>query len=246
MPSAGRKRRKPRRRWRLPPLAGSLWSLFGLNLVLGLFFSPLTAVRVLRVSGATDADKGRIQTVAQRLRNVPALRVDRAAVESDVLLLGDVRSVRLWANPFGRARMALVAHRPVAQLAQVDGQCLSAEGDVFPCPQPPPGLPRVSLPAGAIRPRGSFFGAWPSGAVAGLCQKVASELPKGRWTVAVDGRGVLSFQAERGARVVMGSTTDLGKKIERLKRLLGEEPELLETVRSVNLTAPDAPVVVRG
>lgn len=249
MPSTGRKRRSParrRRRWKPPPLAGTLWFLFGANLALGLFLSPLTATRVLRVSGAPEADRGRIQSIAQRLRNAPALTLDRARVESDVLALGDVRTVRLWTNPFGRARMALEPYQAVAVMAQADGQCLSPEGDVFPCAKPPTDVPRVSLPPGALKPRAAFFGAWPAEAVATLSQKVASELPKGRWTVAVDGRGVLSFQAERGARVVMGSSTDLAKKIERLRRLLKEEPKLLESVRSVNLTAPDAPVVVRG
>ena len=42
----------------------------------------------------------------------------------------------------------------------------------------------------------------------------------------------------------MGSSEHLPRKIAKLKELIEERPDLLETVRQVNLTAPDAPMIV--
>ena len=79
-----------------------------------------------------------------------------------------------------------------------------------------------------------------------LCQFLSAQVPNVAWSLAVSARGIISLRADSGTEVVLGSFDRWPKKVEKLKSLLAERPDLLQSVRQLNLMSPEAPVFVRG
>ena len=84
-----------------------VWTLFVFNLLLGLFLSPITSIRNMRVIGAQPHDQDRVQSLAQALRGRPFGRVGAKQFESDILRQRDVYSATLSHNLFGSALVRL-------------------------------------------------------------------------------------------------------------------------------------------
>lgn len=240
-----RRRRRPIP-WARLPWAGLLWAAAAANVGAGLAYSPVTAATKVRVVGAAPDDHERIARALQRLRGVPALRQDPAAVEGVVQAREDVDRARFRQNLFGRGLLTIDARTPAARLEGARDVWIDASGVAYAGP-PPPGaenLPTVRLPAAARRPGLALAGSWNSAAIADLCLGLASEIGGRPWVVERDARGVISLSVGADARIVLGTGESLREKRSQLRRILEGQPGILTQIRELNLAAPDNPAVV--
>ncbi|MCW5937980.1 MAG: cell division protein FtsQ/DivIB [Fimbriimonadaceae bacterium] len=240
MPSTARKRKR-KSRFRLYP-SEVLWFLVFANLAAGFLASPATGLSRVRVEGAAPADEDAIAASIQKLRGVPFVRQDRRALEAEVEAIGDVAQAELQSNVFGRGVLKVVLRAPVAE---VSGQLVYLDGNgvFFKSKRRFAGLPRLALPEGSEVPNLCLSSGVESHKIAELCKGLADRLPNLADLIALDARGVLSFETSDGFVVVLGSAEDLARKLDRLESVLKERPDLPKKARRLVLTAPDSPVV---
>lgn len=232
------KRRRIRFRW--GPI---LWVLLVANIVAGLCFSPLTAIRRVRVDGAPDWDAPRLIAIMNGLEGVPCAQVQRSKVESEVLSLPEVRSAHLSRNLFGSAVLQLGYRQAVARLRDHPNVGVSLEGVLYRSEHLAPDLPSIKLDAARDRGTVGIAESWPVVAVARLAVE-SRELANGQPTWIELGKGsVLCLNMGTG-QVNFGSCDDMDAKLAALKRLLSKDPTYLSKVQALNLAVASAPSAI--
>ena len=247
MPSRPRRTRKKRRKIWDPHKDWSpgLWGALGLNLLLGLTLSPVTALQRVRVVGAAGYDQARIRRILGTLLGRPSLRTDRDQVQSAMLENLAVEDADFRTNLFGRGVLRLSYKRPVAALAGQDRTYLSSRGAAFSCPDAPVLHISVEPPVAVGAVNLAAFGAWRSGLAARMCENISGRLPDRVWRLVVSNSGFVTLVPDAGGTVEFGSFDDMDRKIQALDKALSDNPALLAHVRVLNLLSPDAPVVRR-
>lgn len=221
-----------------------VWAAFVATVVAGVVWSPITAVRAVRVVGARPEDRAAIKSALQLLSGVPCAVVPVRRVESLVQSSDGVRKATLARNPFGSALLRVEPHVPVARLDPRRPIYLSREGTVFTMRASAGRLPLVRAPMVAQNANLTLVGAWQPLQVADLCARVPRDLTARRLLIEVDRRGVVTLRPEGMCRIILGSPTDLLRKLERLGEIMKTRPAFLATIKELNLTAPDNPVYV--
>lgn len=235
--------RKRARRTRLKP--GPLLGLaLGANVVIATFYSPLFALSRVRVAGADPSDKARIRGLIEAGRGVPALRLQKRAIESRVQSLPAVDSASFSANIFGRGVLKVRYRRPVAQIEQRPDLALAADGVMFVPVRMPGNLPWVRMPASAAQPVAALASAWDAGPISRFAAQARGEWPQRKLEFFLDNRGALCLNMNPGA-VVFGSLRNLDTKLQILRDVLDQDPDFFRKVKTLVLTSPKNPAVVR-
>lgn len=236
---------RKRRKRRLKPNWGPiLWAGFLLNTVAGLWFSPVTAVRKVRVEGAESWDRARIAAEAGKLRGKPSVALNPRSFESAVLAHPAVRHADFRRSLFGSARLTLAYRQPIATIERTDRLLLDQEGFLFRTGAPlTTDLPSIRLHESALVPALTLAGAWPTLAVADLIARIPAALSRPGLQIEVDSEGALCLNMKQAARIELGGAERLEEKFRALERLLGENPSLLQEVAELNLVEPTRPAV---
>lgn len=213
-----------------------------LNVGLGLVFSPLTAIRHVRVEGARDADRARIETELQSVRGVPSLRLNPRAVESRILSAPYARNASLSRTIFGSAALNVAYRTPVARFDRSKRLALSDEGVVYAEQQLSPDLPILDVPAADLQPSLTLEGFWEPQRVAIIAQEArkVDNSQKERILITQPGRVILYIGQ---GRVVLGNCEGLEKKFQALKDRLLRNPSELSQIAELDLTLPERPAV---
>ena len=105
------------------------------------------------------------------------------------------------------------------------------------------GLRELALDPEYLQPTVAMTLPWPSQVVAELCTKLNSfeELSSG--IVHVDTTGRLWISGDKIAKVDLGGPEGLDMKLQKLRQLLGDDPQLLTRVQSISLTDPTHPAL---
>ena len=235
--------RKKRKKISLRP-APCLWLLLAINLVAGLSFSRITSIVHSRASGVPPSDKGRIQGILESLRDVPCMRIDSRAVESQALAGPDVDNAEFTRNIFGNALLTVHYRTPVAKLADSDDEALSTDGVLYKASELPSDLPTLQMPQGGPATLVAFAGNWQPESLAALAIYARQHYPRSVAKIDVDRRGVVCLNIGLG-RVILGSCDDLDVKLKTLESRLQRNPQELDQVQELNLTVPTSPAVVQ-
>jgi cell division protein FtsQ len=201
-----------------------------------LLASPFATVRGVEVTGASPRWAAAVREAAAPALGRPLLFAGGAEVAERVGAVPGVRSVSVGVRWPGTLTVAVV-ERPAAVAVPVRGgvRVFAADGvDLGFEPRPPAGLPRLTVPAGALGPRTVLAAeqAWsglPRGLAAEVVQAGATS-PDGVW-----------FALRDGARVVWGSSGDSVAKADALAALRRTAPSNSGT--TFDVSAPDAPSV---
>ena len=229
--------RRQIRRTRLRPRPFIVLGIF-VNLAAGVAFSPLTAVRHVRVEGAPISEQDRLVILVQRLRGVPCVRVDARRIEADALQSGELRSANFSRTPFGSAVLKVVRRVPVARLN--DATALSDEGVAFLTKSSLDALPTVVPPPGSASPNLTLGNEWPSADVAHLAALLTG-MGSGRPPQ------IILVGGGRVCLNMSGGTVDLGRlervepKLDRLQEIFRQRPDLFTTVKTLVLVRPESP-----
>lgn len=234
-----RKRSKKSFPWR-----AMIWMLFLVNTLAGIALSPVTAVRSVRVVGAPSWDELRVQSILEGLKAIPVLAIDAAKVETEVQAASSVDSARLSRTPFGTAKLEVVYREPVAKVMGFKTLFLCSDGKTAEFLEPQtPGVV-VKLPEPSAQPVATLVGAWDFSGLADVCRKLEN-LPIAKdWIVEMNAFGSVFLQAGPVVVVEFGDTSKIEEKFDALAVLFEEHHDLLDRVRSINVTAPARPMVV--
>lgn len=236
-----RRRRKRRIKPNWPPI---LWTAFVANVVAGLFLTPVTAIRKLRVEGAEAWDRPRIEAEAQRLRNLPVLPMNPRQFETSVFSHSAVRDADFRRSLFGSASLSITYRKAIAVIAGADRLVLDQEGTMFRTgAQISASLPSIKVHPSALRPGFAVAGAWPAPHVARLIQSLPAKIPTAGLVVEVDSEGAVCLNRDQAARIDLGGADRLEEKLRALEGLLDTNPNLLEEVEELNLVEPTRPAV---
>lgn len=235
------RKRKKRRAINWGP---AIAALLILNVAIGLTFSTVTGVRKLRIINAQPHDKKRLQALAQTLVGTPYSRVDVNQFESQVLSGRDIYTADLSHNLFGLAVLRLQYRRPVAQVINSPQTFLDTQGVLYSTPETFAYMRRLSLEPEYSQAVLSFAQAWPSQAVADLCIKLDSFDQLKSAVVYMNRSGRLRLLRENSGEVDLGGVEALDEKLRKLRQLLDERPDLLDSVKRLSLADPARPAAV--
>lgn len=234
-----RKRSKKPLPWR-----AILWTMFLGNTLAGLVLSPVTAVRTVRVVGAPQWDELRVQSILEGLKATPVLAIDVAKVETEVQAASSVDSARLSRTPFGSAKLEVVYRQPVARVMGSKSLFFCADGKTAEFLEPQTPAITVKLPEPSAQPVATLAGAWDFSGLANVCRKLEN-LPFAKdWIVEMNAFGSVFLQAGPVVVIEFGDTSKIDEKLDALAALFEDHHDLLDRVRSINVTAPARPMVV--
>lgn len=235
-----KKRYKGRVRYRWKPI---FTILLVINVVFAVRYSRVTAIRHITLIGVRADENDRIENILYPLRGVPYPKVDATAIETEALREPSVRRATFTHNAWGGATLKLSYRKPVARLAKSSTLALDDEGVVFSAPDLTPDLPTLSLPGGGPPTLAGMAMNWHAQRFADLAVRIRAYSPKRDVGIEVDERGQVCLNMNPG-RVDLGSSEDLGDKMDILEKRLRANPNELAGVQKLVLTDPKNPTFV--
>jgi cell division protein FtsQ len=211
-----------------------------LNVVAGVLWSPVSAVRRVRVEGAPKADEARLAKLLQGLRGTPCARIDPRIVESEAMRNPEIRGASLARTPFGSAVLRVAHRTPVARLFAGPSIGLTEDGILYPSTSDLDKLPLVKLPEDAPDVGLTLGNGWRAVDVARLATLVTSIPAKGPVRIDLERGGRVCLNIGNG-RVEFGDLTRMEEKVAFVEKGLREDPNLFTGVQTLNLVYPDAP-----
>ena len=213
------------------------------NLFAGILYSPVTAVRKVRVEGGPLNDQARLANLLQQLKGVPCARVNARRVESEAMRNPEIRSASLARTPFGSAVLHIARRTPVARLFAAPNIGLSTEGVFYPASVLDENLPLVELPGDYPKAALTIGNGWRSEDVARLATLVQTIPSKGPVRIALVGGGRLCLNIDSGV-VNLGDFKRLDDKVAWVSKTLKAQPDLFVNVQSISLVKIDAPMFI--
>jgi hypothetical protein len=232
--------RRRTKRTRLRPLPFIVLGLI-VNLSVGILYSPVTAVRKVRVEGAPENDQRRLARLLQKLRAVPCARVNARAIESEAMVNPEIRGASFARTPFGSAVLRIARRTAVARLYASPNIGLSSEGVFYPSSGLNDDLPLVELPGDYPKVALTIGNGWRSADVARLATLVRTIPSKGPIRIRVVSGGRLCLNIDSGV-VDLGENELLEDKVAKVSKMLKDRPDLFVNVQSVSLVKIDAPM----
>lgn len=226
-----------------------LWVLLVGNIGAGLWLSPLTALRKVRVVGALPVDQERIRRILERQRGIPFARVSVPAVESWTLERPDTRTVSLSGNILGSGLLTVRYRRAVARFEGTKSLALSVDGVIYPTDQDLSGLPSIVLPQKGLPLSACLVGTWPATQIAKLAIEAPGAMQASMGTQNLQIKFIESGDLclnEGSGTVRLGSAENLDKKLSVLQERLARNPQELDQVEQLVLVSPNHPAKILG
>lgn len=218
-----------------------LWILLVVNCAAGIMYSPVTAIRDVRVVGVEKAYEKYVKAILGKQLGRPAMQVDPDLIESEVLASSAVRETSFARNILGRATLIVRYRKPVARFESDRNLYLDEDGAVFRSINDFGELPTLDIFADALQPTLSLSGRWPTRRIAFLA-KASTKYDFGpRSTVEVQANGAVSLITDSAVTIRLGSPYSLEAKLQKLDELMASHPDLLLRAASIQLTAPEYP-----
>ncbi|MEZ0325038.1 MAG: cell division protein FtsQ/DivIB [Fimbriimonas sp.] len=234
--------RRKRKRFSLRPKP-ILRLLLVLAIAAGIWFSPITSIRSVRIEGAIPSDQERLERIAKRLEGIPNIRIDPRITESEVLKLPEAQWATLTRSLFGSALLKVKYRTPVAKLLGHPGVALSNQGVFYKAAQIPKELPQIQLPSGGPPTLLTLSSNWQPKTMAKLAQDVLKLRVSDVIRIQVEEGGLVCLNMGSG-RVILGSIDNLDEKLSVLRDRLAANPNELNEVEDLVLTSPKSPSFV--
>ncbi|MEQ1932467.1 MAG: hypothetical protein ABL962_01120 [Fimbriimonadaceae bacterium] len=219
-----------------------LWLGVFLSFVSGLWFSPLTSARKVRVVGALPDDHARIIEIVQAFRRAPAIRAPRDLIMAKLLRRPLVINASVSQHLFARALVEITYDQPVATMEANRNIILTKSGEFSSIKPLPRDLPKLRLFDSAFEPNVALARNWQTPKIAEVCERIArSEL--GQVTVSVAASGAVSLELASGPIVYLGAPEFLPAKFEQLTLIGQRTPEHLKGNKEINLMSADKPTI---
>lgn len=221
-----------------------LWLAFFVHLYFAISYSPLTAARVVRVTGTMPGDAERVTDILGQVKNIPAMQVKTMQVESDTQLLDSVLTSEYSQNLFGRGLLKVTSKEQVARIVDRPDLALDQNGGLFTASDAGTSLVSVVMPEVTVQPTGLVMCGYPRQKIAHLCKLLKNKFKDTAYTLELSDRGVISLRVPDRTTIILGSSDALEEKLQKLREMLDSDPDLYSRNSEVNLTSPNSPMVV--
>lgn len=221
-----------------------LWVAFFVHLYIAIYYSPLTAAKIVRVTGSEPGDAESIAKILNQVKGIPAMQVRTLKVESEIQLLDAVLTSEYTQNLFGRGLLKVTSKVPVARIVDRPDLALDQNGGLFTSPESGESLVSVVMPEVTVQPTGLVMCGYPRQKIAQLCGLLKNKFKDTAYTLEVSDRGVISLRVPDRATIILGSSDALEEKLQKLREMLDSDPDLYSRNSEVNLTSPNSPMVV--
>jgi len=207
---------------------------------IGLFASPLTRVKRVRIAGSEFRDHKRLEEIIRRFEPLPAMRIRREEIERLVEENAQVERSTFVHNIFGRGFLRVLYREPVASVG--GNYAVTRDGEIFPSYGKNTNLPAIESNVQVRSPILTLCDPGPFRTAARYAKKlqVIDQIPPGR--LAIGEHGGISFFGG-GLVVEFGDGSRLQEKVEVLRKTLEQRPELLTVKARLNLVDPDDPML---
>lgn len=246
-----RRRARNRRRVNLPRVLLAWASgVLVVECVAALLFSPRLWVKRIVVEGNHDIPAPAILARLKLGDHENIVRLPAARLSQAVLAEPRVETVEIHRRLPDTVRVVIKERTPWACAQLADGSCYIIDRSLVPfrtADVPPVGLPLLKLSGAsqAAPPLGRPMSA-PGLDQVSKCLAWANARPDFPLdAVSIDSEGKLCLNRAGGAKILLGSGTDLDKKLHSLETLIAQRADLrsASNVAYVNLYAYDAPAV---
>jgi cell division protein FtsQ len=209
----------------------------------GVWWSPITSLRSVRVEGALPSDEARLGAIVKKLQDIPLIQIDPRRTESEALENPEILKAELTRSLFGTGLLKITYRRPAARLLGHPNVLLDLQGVLYKASSSPQNIPQVQLPDSGPPTLLTLASNWQPRIMAKLAQDVLKLPVSGVIRIQVEPGGVVCLNMGTG-RVILGSLDDLDKKLSVLRERLATNPSELNEVQELNLTAPESPSLV--
>ena len=215
------------------------------NVVYACYNSKITQIRSLNLDGVRPSERMRLARITDEIKGKPALKVDPRVVESSFMNQSRIKSADFRRNIFGIARLILQYRTPVAGIVGARQTFLDEMGVVFVDLEEKGTFPQIKLQTKIKVSVMALSGVINYTNVAKLAKLVQSELSTSSRAgnpieIEVQETGGVCLNINNGV-VDLGTGDQLSEKIEKLKQILDEQPDIFEQNSSLNLMVPENP-----
>jgi hypothetical protein len=218
------------------------------NCVFAAYSSKITAIRAINLDGVRKSERLRLERLTDDIKGIPALKIDPRKVESSFMNETRVKKADFRRNIFGIARLILEYRTPVASFVGSKQTFLDKSGVVYWDLEEKGVYPQISLETKIKVSVMAISGVINYASVAELAELVSEKLKDASTTgkpieIEVQEAGGVCLNINNGT-VILGTNEELSAKIEKLKQVLVEHPDLFEKNSSINLMVPERPQVI--
>lgn len=206
---------------------------------IGLAYSSITSPVIVKIKGAEEYDKRRLERIIRATRELPAMKIPTAEVERLVESNPHVLKSSFAANVFGRAELSVVYREPVAAI-QGTPYAVDAAGEVFVAPKDRQFPLEIESNVQLFQPILTLCDPSRLRGLAELAKNLQVKLPKLAGKLALLDGVRISFKSG-GLVVVFGDAEKLPAKVAVLEKLLSSRPAILEGRWTINLVDPEHP-----
>lgn len=231
--------KRKRKRTRLKPKPFLILGIV-VVLVTGLMYSPISSLSRATLVGVRPADRSRVEKILGALRELPWIQVNNRWVETQAQRIPSVDHAQYSQNIFGRGRLTLSYRVPVARVKANAPTGMDALGVIFRTDEIRTDIPLVVPPPASRAIFLGISGGFAAGRVADLAVKAKAMSPSEKITIWFNGEGALCLNLGEGL-VILGSTEELDRKLQALKEIREQQPNILGRLEVLNLTEPSHP-----
>lgn len=237
-----RKRLRTRRKLNWGPI---FMVLLCTNILFACYWSKITAIRTINLDGVRNSERLRLDRISDEIKGIPALKVDPRVVESPFMNQSRIQSADFRRNIFGYARLVLKYRKPIASIDGSKFTFLDESGVIFTDPEVKEPLPSILLQSKIKVTVMAISGVINYRELADLVLLVKANLPEtitGGIPVEIEVQetGALCLNISSGT-AILGTSEDLKDKVEKLKQLMLEEPDLFRNYSTINMMVPSRP-----
>ncbi len=239
-PNRTRLRAKKRLNWGL-----IFGVLLAINIIFAVFSSKLTAIRTINLDGVRITERDRLSRVANEIKGIPALKVDPRVVETPFMNETRVKNADFRRNVFGVGRLIIVYRKAVASITGPKQTFLDESGVIFTDPEEKSPMPSVLLQDQIKVSVIALCGVINYKQLADLAQIIRTSFPE-----TLTGANPIEIEVQEtggvclnmnGGIVILGTNEQLVEKIEKLKQVMKETPDMFKENISINMMPPSHP-----
>lgn len=187
--------------------------------------------------------------MANEIKGIPALKVDPRVVESPFMNETRIKNADFRRNVFGVGRLILAYRKAVASITGPKQTFIDESGVVFTDPEEKSAMPSILLEDQIKVSVIALCGVINYKQLADLAQIVRTSFPDSLTganpvEIEVQETGGLCLNMNGGI-VILGTSDQVTEKIEKLKQVLQENPDLFKDNISINMMKPSLPQMTK-
>jgi|GEM_PF-6750602 len=234
--SKKRKYRLSRYGWRT-----LLYALLGINVIAAIFWSPLTDLGRVRVTGASERDQAGLIVYFTGLKGRSIMSISKHSIIDHIESFSDVESVSFQSNIFGNLDADISFRKPFA-IVQGANLAVDVNGVLYNFVAPAQGsLPSIGINPSLLNPHFALAEPIDLQDLMTSLRLLQLAWPNYDGVLIQNVDGTLCLNRAKKGLINFGTSQDFGQKLVRLKDLLVKYPDYFKMPGTISLVSPTHP-----